>query len=128
MKKTSYIAILFTIALLALGGCRSNPVLNITDAEIDTGSKSQSDVKTAIDRAARTLGWIPKEVSPGHIVVTLRIRTHVAVADIKYNKDRYSITYKDSTNLAYDGVNIHRNYNNWVMHLDQNIQVHLSAM
>jgi hypothetical protein len=48
--------------------------------------------------------------------------------DIKYNTKSYSIEYKDSQGLKYDGTNIHKNYNSWVMNLDNRIRAQLSTM
>ena len=67
-----------------------------------------------------------RKEAPGHIIGTLNIRDHIAIVDITYNSDSYSITYKDSTNLNYNGTNIHRNYNNWINNLDNAIKVQLS--
>ena len=38
----------------------------------------------------------------------------------------YSILYRDSNNLDYDGVNIHSNYNGWVQRLSAEINAQLS--
>ena len=130
MKKTSYIAVLLALSILALGGCRSNPVLNIEQSPVTviTAKTSAESVKTSIIRATRSLGWTVKEVAPGHLEATLRLRAHVAVVDIKYSAKEYSILYKDSANLNYDGVNIHSNYNSWIQNLDRNIQIQLDTM
>jgi hypothetical protein len=52
----------------------------------------------------------------------------VAVVDIKYNTKTYSIIYKSSQNLDYDGKNIHSNYNGWIQRLNQAIQSQLSGI
>ena len=48
---------------------------------------------------------------------TLNVRKHMARVAIAYSTRSYSITYKDSHTLAYDGATIHRNYNKWVRNL-----------
>jgi hypothetical protein len=61
---------------------------------------------------------------------TLRLRTHVAVVGVDYDPSKYSIRYKDSTNLRYDaetGV-IHKNYNSWIQNLDAAIQRELANL
>lgn len=40
----------------------------------------------------------------------------------------YGITYKDSTNLKYNGIKIHSNYNSWVRNLDRAIQTEMARM
>jgi hypothetical protein len=47
--------------------------------------------------------------------------------DIPYDTRRYSIVYKESANLGYDGTNIHRNYNRKVQELDRAIQDQLAV-
>ena len=56
---------------------------------------------------------------------TLNLRSHTAIVDITYDTRTYSIKYKDSTNLGYDGRNIHSNYNGWIENLDKGIQTQL---
>lgn len=69
-----------------------------------------------------------KQMEPGYIVGTLKLRSHVAVVDIRHTTKSYSITYKDSTNLDYDGTNIHRNYNGWISNLDRAIKTQLATL
>lgn len=127
--KQNYIVIIATALMLILAGCRSNPVLNIEDAPINANGKySTNDVKKAIIRAGAGLGWNMKSIKTGHIRGTLFLRTHVAKIDVRYTKKGYSITYKDSQNLNYDGTNIHKNYNSWVQNLNRQIQAQLSAI
>ena len=127
--KTNIFVIVATSLLVILAGCRSNPVLNIKNAPIQiTAKHSANAIKKTIIRAGAGLGWIMKAKKTGHIVGTLIIRKHTAVVDIRYSKKNYSITYKDSTNLNYDGTNIHGNYNGWISNLNRQIQAQLSAI
>lgn len=127
--KSNILVIVTTSLLIILAGCRANPIINIDDAPIDIASKHNSkDIKDAIKRAGAALGWKMKVKKAGHIVGTLYLRQHVAVVDVKYSKASYSITYKDSQNLNYDGTNIHKQYNNWITNLNRNIQAQLSGI
>ena len=129
MRNPGYILVLFIVGIFVLGGCRTNPVQNIDDASIIIDDKhTVEDVKKAITRAGLSLGWQMKDAGPGHIVGKLLIREHMASVDIKYSKKKYSITYKDSANLNYDGATIHSNYNGWIQRLNQNIQAQLSTL
>jgi hypothetical protein len=116
--------------VVVAAGCRSNPVFNIENASIVTGKSNASidEVKNAIVRAGGSLGWIMKPAGPGSILGTLNLRKHVAVIEIKYDSKTYSILYKSSQNLDYDGKNIHRNYNGWIQRLNQTIQTQLSMI
>jgi|SRR3989344_1458733 len=130
LQLKSFYVFLFSLLVVFAAGCRSNPVYNIEGASVMTGKTDVSveDVKKAIIRAGGTLGWSMNPVSPGQIIGTLRLRKHVAVVDIKYNTKTYSIMYKDSTNLDYNGTNIHSNYNGWIQNLDNAIKVQLNTL
>ena len=127
--KTNIFVIVATSLLVLLAGCRATPVLNIENAPIEIEKKhSSKDIKKAIVRAGVGLGWQMKTKKSGHIVGTLYLRKHVAVINVMYTKKSYSITYKHSENLNYDGTNIHKNYNSWVVNLNRQIQAQLSAI
>lgn len=124
--------ILMGLAVMMLGGCATpNAVRNI-NAEPVVGpagrAVSLDEVGKAILRAGGTLGWQMKQVEPGYILGTLKLRSHVAIVDIRYTTKSYSITYKDSTNLNYDGTNIHSNYNGWISNLDRAIKTQLATL
>ena len=100
-----------------------DPISNIENSSITSvnGDLSIDQVEKAIKKACVTKGWRATIKSPGHITATLNVRSHVAIVDIDYNPQSFSITYKDSTNLKYDGENIHRSYNNWIVYLERAI-------
>jgi len=112
--------------------CSPLPVQNVNNAPINVSSTNYdlSDVTKAIQRAGTGLGWQMKSETPGHIVGRLYLRTHVAVVDITYTLDDYSINYKDSTNLKYNAGNntIHKNYNGWIQNLNNAINAQLVAI
>lgn len=127
---------IFFAALLALtlaGGCATpTPVLNLSDQQVSTDKKGTTaeDVRGAIRRAAAGLGWQTKDDGPGKLSSTLMLRQHVASVGIDYDATKYSIQYKDSSNLRYDAAKgtIHRNYNTWVQNLNKAIQRELIAI
>lgn len=123
---------LIGLAVLLLAGCATpHAVKNVTaEPVVGPGGRtvSMDEVGKAILRAGGTLGWQMKQMEPGYIVGTLKLRSHVAVVDIRYTTKHYSITYKDSTNLDYDGTNIHRNYNGWISNLDRAIKTQLATL
>lgn len=126
--RTSLIALL---TILILSGCRANPVYNVTDNDISTfggGNMTLDQIKGAIVDAGTPLGWVFSDKGEGHLVATLAVRKHMAVVDIMYNTKAYSINYKDSENLDFDGTNIHKNYNGWVQNLQKRINIKLSSL
>ena len=129
--KLKAILILLIASVIFVVGCVTKPIYNVENAPVTVASNTSytlDDIKKAIIRAGVGLGWQMKEVSPGQILATLNIRTHMAQVTIDYNLQTYSITYKDSTNQNYDGTNIHGNYNGWIQNLDNAIKGQLSAI
>ncbi len=128
MRSAAFKVILLAAAAVALAGCTSQPIYNVQGAPIETvGGRPPSigDVEKAILRAGAALGWKLQPVRPGAMVGTLSLRSHTAIVDVTYDARSYSITYKDSVELNYDGSNIHRNYNGWIQNLDKGIRAQL---
>ena len=131
MRVTKWVAIVASVLVMFAVGCRGSvPVYNVTNTPVAASKPNPSldEVGKAIQRAGVQLGWEMKEMKPGYIVGTLNIRKHLAVVDVNYSTRSYSITYKDSTELQYDGKSIHQNYNGWVQNLDKGIRAQLSAL
>jgi hypothetical protein len=105
-------------------------VYNVANAPVTTTTRSHKlgDVRGAILQAGASLGWQMHGVRPGLIVGTLYVRDHMAQVEISYDRNSYSILYRDSSNLNYDGVNIHSNYNSWVQRLSAAINARLSLL
>lgn len=122
--------LLLSILLLALAGCRTAPIYNVNDAPIVVTSRNynMTDIRNAILRAGASLGWQMRETEPGLIAGTLLLRDHRAEITINYTRDSYSINYKDSSNLNYDGTQIHENYNGWIQRLDTTIKNQLLSV
>lgn len=129
MKNIINIVVVAIVLALVSVGCRTSPIYNVDNLPITISKKHNSkDIAKAITTAGATLGWKMKSTGNGHIVGTLYLRDHVAKVDITFTKKSYSIHYKDSQNLKYDGDSIHSNYNGWVKNLERNISVQISAM
>jgi len=130
MRALKWSAILaVTLSLFALG-CTTKPIFNVSAAPVQTvkPNPSLAEVEGAIRRAGAGLGWQMLPTKPGHILATLYLRTHVAKVDVNYTATTYSIMYNDSTNLEYDGQNIHNNYNGWILNLNNAIRAQLSSI
>jgi len=127
LKKIS--TLILIVLLVSTTSCRTNPVKEINNAAISaTKTTTMKDVKSAITKAGLSLGWGMKPIKPGVIIGTIYVRDHMAKVQITYNLNNYSILYKDSANLKYDGASIHKNYNSWVVNLERRINSHLSSL
>lgn len=72
--------------------------------------------------------WALAKEEEGRIRATLYIRSHQADIAIDYDKEQFTISYVDSKNLdhhrsLFGKEMIHRNYNNWIRYLVQDITV-----
>ena len=121
-------AVLIVVTFALLGGCRTAPTYNVSNAPVVVTPGKQAtmeSVKAAILRAGNGMGWQMTDTAPGVINARIVLRTHTASVDIRYDTKTYSITYRDSINLDASGGNIHKNYNGWVENLDRDIRVEL---
>lgn len=115
-------AVLLGVLLIA-ASCRASPVYDVIQVPFDTPRPvSMTELGRAIRAAAADRGWTTKTISSGRIEARISARNHLAVVDISYDRRSFSITYKDSRNLNYDGANIHAKYNSWVRNLANDIR------
>lgn len=118
------------IAVAALSGCTTAPIMNVNDAAVAaTSGKSLTapQVRAAIVRAGAALGWEMKDDGPNKLVGTINLRKHTAIVDIPYSASSYSIKYRSSINLDENGGQIHKNYNGWIQNLTKGINAQLAA-
>ncbi len=120
---------LLCISMVMLWGCgQSSPVQNYANTPIsaESGHKNLKQIEKDIKLAGVATGWQIQTVKPGHFVATLFRSGHMAKVNIYYTANQYSIKYKDSSNLQYDGTNIASKYNDWVKKLHNKIRERLS--
>jgi hypothetical protein len=117
------------LLVVSLSGClgREQPLYTAEQHHMPAMAQSLSldQIRDVISRAAIDRGWVVERQANNTVRVKLSTRGHVAVADVSYSKEAFSITYVDSENLLYDGRMIHRNYNRWVMQLEKDIEAAL---
>ena len=113
---------LITLALLITAGCTSKPILN-TQHELPANNQvSEEKVKTIIVNALQKRNWTVQRLSPQRVQAEITVRNqYYAAIDIRYTRNSYAITYRDSRDLGYKDGKIHRNYNRWVSMLDRDI-------
>lgn len=131
MIRISSKLLVFAGVLLFVAACagRVAPLYNVVQAPIDVPrTVSMAELEKTIRVAAANRGWTVKRMGRGKIEARVAARDHVAVVDISYSRQSYSITYKSSVNLKYDGTRIHKNYNSWVQLLANDINARVSAL
>lgn len=113
-------------------GCTThgNPIINVENAPVPTGAGktlTAEQVQQAILRAGPMSGWVIQQEQPGRMMGRAAFGAgdrHVAVVNIQYDAKTYSITYRDSVNLAANPAEnkIHKAYNDKVASLDRAIR------
>lgn len=129
MRSAALKILVVVLAALTLSACRTGPIYNVESAVMATPANATLEqVSGAIKRAGAGLGWQMIDQGPGQIEGKLFLRSHMAVVSITFDTKKFSIYYKDSNNLNYDGKTIHKNYNGWVQNLEQAILAQTSAL
>ncbi|MDB5857871.1 MAG: hypothetical protein JWQ76_1560 [Ramlibacter sp.] len=113
---------LFALALsmFALNAQARNlaPIGNFENLPAMSGSGQPATVqqiKEALTSAGAPRGWQVTQVTPSQLVATVNVRNqHTVSVDISLAPGLYSIKYKNSVNMNYDGVQINPHYNKWV--------------
>lgn len=121
-------ATLITLALLTSAGCTSKPVLNTQHDLPVSAQVSEEKVKQVIIAALQKREWTVLRQSPQLVQAEITVRNqYYAAIDIRYTRNSYAITYRDSRDLGYKDGKIHRNYNRWVSMLDRDIMAGLRS-
>lgn len=115
-----------TFAAFALVGCGRLAVIHNYDdvpvVRFDNATLTLDDMDRAIHAGGMRYGWVVRKVAPGHDIARLSLRNHVAIVDVLYTPESYSIHYKSSDNLLDNGQGmIHKHYNTWAMNLHRAI-------
>ena len=118
------------MVLLVLSACRTTEVRNIESEPLFAPeSATMAEIKKGIMRAGLHRNWLMQEIEPGHLEAKVEVRgKHSATVDIFFDKKKFSILYKNSQNLKYDGSTIHSNYVNWVENLKTDIKKEMSLL
>lgn len=112
-------ACLLGLVILFSAGCRSATVYNPAPVTLTSATRGADTVlRDKIVAAGQSRGWTMQPEMPGLIVATYQKGIHQAVVDITYTPGGYSIAYRSSQNLKYDGTRIHPAYNAWVKELE----------
>ncbi|PPA28183.1 hypothetical protein C3737_20690 [Aeromonas jandaei] len=119
--------IISALTLLLVAGCStSQPVMNMTNSLVPA-NLSEQEISRAIINAGISKKWVMREEHPGLINGHIQVRQHQANISIPYNTVNYSINYVSSVNLNDNGKGkIHRNYNRWIIGLNEAIQIELN--
>jgi hypothetical protein len=115
------LAVVLMLAFVA-GACRTAPVYSVDQQPLRLApSATLEDSRKHIERAARLHGWQVEDLGGQKLLATKRRGQHAAAVEIGYDERSFSISYRDSVLLRYDGRRIHKAYNGWVQALEGGI-------
>lgn len=121
-------ATLVALALLTTAGCTNKPVLNTQHDLPANPQVNEEKMKQTIIAALNKRQWVVQRLSPQLVQAEITVRGQFyAAIDIRYTRNSYAITYRDSRDLGYKDGKIHRNYNRWVNNLDSDIMAGLRS-
>ena len=116
-----------TLALASAGCAMTMPMPNYDHQNITQFRRSTDEVGAAIERALVSRNWVVTARRPGELDASLVGPEFRADITIPYSATTYSLRYRESQGLDYDGENIHRHYNNWLNNLTISIERELLA-
>jgi hypothetical protein len=149
MKSKLFAFVLFAATLAATPTIARTPVPIIDYDNISVATSSGKtlqleQIKQAIQSAAGAKAWSIAFQPDGKVLATRNERNkHFIVVEIEYSADKYSLKYKDSTNMKFGDAPqpdpsrvqnptiapgskvIHPYYNKWVQELKDAIRVEL---
>ena len=115
-----------TLAMAAflLAACVTVPLINLETNGLSIPASvdpTMGQVEKAIYRGAVDQGWSVRQLASGRLEAELYVKRYKVVVRITHDTKTFSIKYKDSLNLKYDGTRIRRAYNMWVLELRRSI-------
>jgi hypothetical protein len=107
-------------------------IQNYENVSVTTGSGKlipAEKMREVFVAAGARRSWAFKDAGPGKLIGTLIVRgRHTVEVEVTYSPERYSVVYKNSSNMNYSeqGSLIHPNYNKWVADLMNAVRSELS--
>jgi hypothetical protein len=119
--------------ILAIAACTA-PIRRVNSPNYGWGPRPEvtlAQIQTEIEKTARGQGWQLSEVKTGSFVAKREWGDkgkHNIVVDVVYDRKGFSIRYKDSKQMDYDGKSIHHTYNDMVETLRDGIKASVSPL
>ncbi|MGI9492996.1 MAG: hypothetical protein ACR2QF_11420 [Geminicoccaceae bacterium] len=128
-----FLPIASMVVMMAITACvnHATDVYNVELSSYNTAEPLDAKhAERAIKTAGSKIGWQMDTIRPGLIRGTLNVRSHMAIVDISYDNERFSIDYVDSENLKYDEEQnvIHKSYNKWIGILERRIRAEAATI
>ncbi|MDH1008639.1 hypothetical protein N5J43_17985 [Pseudomonas nicosulfuronedens] len=119
-------SVILCLAAALVVGCTGRAVLNLDQSLPADGRRTTAQVQEAIHKALAQQQWTLQQDNGSVIYAEITVRErHHAEISIPYSSQQYSIKLRSSRGLDEENGQIHRNYNNWVVLLNERIQQNL---
>ena len=134
MKILRLLAAVLALAAALNAHARGNvPIVNheaIAATRASGQPASADQIRNALQTAGGNRGWQITPAGAGKALAVLNVRgKHTISADISYAAGKYSIKYRDSSNMNYEAGEgagtIHPKYNMWVQTLIDETRIQL---
>lgn len=121
------------LGILLIAAACTKPIYKVEASSYGWGPQkgvTLAQMRSTIEKTARDLGWELSDVRPGSFTAKRDwgARKHNVVVAVVYNEKNFSIRYKDSVNMSYDGSSIHHTYNDMVSTLKDHIKTNVSTL
>jgi hypothetical protein len=126
MNKT----LVLLVATFILASCASGqPVYNVDNHPMPAAARDlpTDRIGTLIIEAGKKREWTFQQAETGHLIAIHIKGQYAAVADIYFDQKSYRIQKKSTAGFSDQNGQISRHYNNWIHHLEGDIEAQLTA-
>ncbi len=121
------------LGILLLSAACTKPLAKVEGSSYGWGPQkgvTLAQMQSTIEKTAQDLGWELSDAQPGSFTGTRAwgAGKHNIVIGVAYNEKTFSIRYKDSRNMSFNGSSIHHTYNDMVDTLKDHIKTNVSNL
>jgi hypothetical protein len=132
MTPTAY-RIAAAIGILLLAAACTKPMHKVEASKYGWGPQkgvTLAQMRSTIEKTAQDLGWQLSDVQAGSFTARQEwgATKHNIVVGVVYDEKTFSIRYKDSKNMSFNGSSIHHTYNDMVSTLQDHIKTNVSNL
>lgn len=129
---TRYSAVAVLGLFILVAAC-TRPMHRVENSSYGWGPQkgvTLAQIQSAIEKTARDLQWELSDIKPGSFTAKRHwgATKHNIVVGVVYDRKAFSIRYKDSKNMSFDGSSIHHTYNDMVSTLQDHIKTNVSTL
>lgn len=136
MSSSTLRAAAVACALTLVTACFTPMIKKVESSDYGNGPRAgttMKQIKATIEKVATTRSWTLSNASLGQFTGKRAWggedhNKHNIVVDVVYDLKTFSIRYKDSKRMKYDGSSIHPTYNYMILLLEEGIQEAVSKL